>query len=116
MRSSAGAFISNVVYDAAGYGFNFNGYYRTPSTPSDRINFLKQVERFIGNEVVASKGGLWLTWSQGQSSILNYKRQVFENFLAWNVQAEGVKAYHDANITLRNFTMETHLRLPPERR
>ncbi|QDV26829.1 G8 domain-containing protein [Aureliella helgolandensis] len=105
LRATAGTFVGNTVYDAAGYGYNFNGYYRVPAGPNGAAELHKQIELFEGNEAVSSLGGFWLTWSQGQHDILGYQRQIFDNFLAWHVQLEGVKAYHDANATLRNFQL-----------
>ncbi|MCS7470823.1 hypothetical protein NZK35_29570 [Stieleria sp. ICT_E10.1] len=101
LRASEGTFIGNTVYDAASYGFNFNGYYRTP----DSQFALRQLDQFQHNESVSSKGGLWFTWSQGQSQIANYQRQYVSDFLAWHVSHEGVKAYHEANLTFSDVTI-----------
>ncbi|PNY35338.1 hypothetical protein C2E31_17575 [Rhodopirellula baltica] len=101
-RSSSNLFVGNTVYDAVGYGYNFNGYYRNEDRPTE--GFHHQIELFQNNEVVASKGGLWLTWSQGQGRIDQYERQTFESLLAWNVQ-EGVTAYHDAKVDMVDFTI-----------
>ena len=102
-RSTAGTIENNFVYDAAGYGYNFNGYYnRVNETP--RLN-VEQIDSFQNNEVASSFGGLWLTWSQGQSNIQeNYQRQTFEDLLIWNTQT-GVEAYHDGRFTLSDITI-----------
>ncbi len=100
MRSSAGTFVGNTVYDAVGYGFNFNGYYRAV-TPAK----LQQFNLFSGNEVVASKGGYWSGWSQGQAAITNYLTQTISNFLAWHVDSEGVKTYHEGSLVFQNVTI-----------
>ena len=94
---SAGTVEGNAVYDAASYGYNFNSYYAG--------GYRGTVDSFAGNETVSSKGGLWLSWSQGQSSISdNYQRQVFEDFLVWHTRT-GVLAFHDGLFTLRNVTV-----------
>ena len=102
-RSTAGTIENNFVYDAAGYGYNFNGYYnRADATPGLNV---EQIDSFQNNEVASSFGGLWLTWSQGQSNIQeNYQRQTFEDLLIWNTQT-GVEAYHDGRFTLSNITI-----------
>lgn len=100
MRSSEGTFVGNTVYDAVGYGFNFNGYYRVV-TPAK----LQQLDLFSGNEVVASKGGYWSGWSQGQAAITNYLPQTISNFLAWHVDSEGVKTYHEGSLIFQNVTI-----------
>ncbi|WP_419194221.1 G8 domain-containing protein [Novipirellula herctigrandis] len=101
LRASAGTFIGNTVYDSASYGFNFNGYYRTADSEFE----FRQLDEFSNNETVSSKGGLWFTWSQGQSQIQNYQRQTVSDFLAWHVSHEGVKAYHEANLTFTGVTV-----------
>lgn len=101
LRASEGTFVGNTVYDAASYGFNFNGYYRIPDADFE----FRQLDEFSQNETVSSKGGLWLTWSQGQSQIHLYQRQTLNDFLAWHVSHEGVKAYHEANLTLSGVTV-----------
>ena len=94
---------NNFVYDAAGYGYNFNGYYnRVSDNPELSV---EQVESFRNNEVASSFGGLWLTWSQGQSNIQdNYLEQTFEDLLIWHTQT-GVETYHDGKFTLSNLTV-----------
>ncbi len=95
--SSAGTVEGNSVYDAAGYGYNFNGYYAG--------GYRGTVDSFAGNETASSKGGLWLTWSQGQFSIADtYQPQVFEDLLVWHTR-EGVLAFHDGLFTLRDVTV-----------
>ena len=102
-RSTAGTIENNFVYDAAGYGYNFNGYYnRVNETPGLNV---EQIDSFRNNEVASSFGGFWLTWSQGQSNIQeNYQRQTFEDLLIWNTQT-GVEAYHDGRFTLSDITI-----------
>ena len=97
LRTTAGVIENNFVYDAAGYGYNFNGYYNSVGG-NPELN--QQVESFQSNEVASSRGGLWLTWSQGQSRIQEtYQRQTFEDLLVWHTQ-RGVTAYHDGLFTL----------------
>ena len=103
LRASEGTFEDNVVYDAAGYGFNFNGYFNRPWL-HDNFEF-RQLESFTGNEVVSSKGGLWFSWSQGQSDIDQYQAQTVSDFLAWHVSHEGVKAHHEANLAFEDITV-----------
>ena len=93
---SSGTVVNNAVYNAAGYGFNFNGYYfRT---------FVGPNELFKDNVVVASKGGIWLTWSQGQRSVAEfYQTATYDNTLVWNSQ-EGVNTYHDGEYEFINLT------------
>lgn len=100
MRSSAGTFVGNTVYDAVGYGFNFNGYYHIV-----RATETQQLDLFSGNEVAASKGGYWSAWSQGQTPITNYVPQTVSNFLAWHVDSEGVKTYHEGQLIFQNVTI-----------
>ena len=84
-RATAGTVENNFVYDATGYGYNFNGYYT--SVGNDPSLDVQQIESFRNNEVASSFGGLWLTWSQGQANIQeNYQRQTFEDLLIWHVQ------------------------------
>ena len=102
LRTTAGVIENNFVYDAAGYGYNFNGYYNSVGG-NPELN--QQVESFQSNEVASSRGGLWLTWSQGQSRIQEtYQRQTFEDLLVWHTQ-RGVTAYHDGLFTLRDVTV-----------
>ena len=102
-RATAGTVEDNFVYDAAGYGYNFNGYYNSPSG-IPQLN-IEQIESFKNNEVASSFGGLWLTWSQGQADIQeNYQQQTFEDLLVWHTQ-RGVTAYHDGLFTLRDVTV-----------
>ena len=102
-RSTAGTIENNFVYDAAGYGYNFNGYYNAVFN-DPQLN-VEQIDSFRNNEVASSFGGLWLTWSQGQSGIQDtYQRQTFENLLIWNTQT-GVEAYHDGRFTLSDITI-----------
>ena len=102
-RSTAGTIENNFVYDAAGYGYNFNGYYnRVDATPGLNV---EQIDSFQNNEVASSFGGLWLTWSQGQANIQeNYQRQTFEDLLIWHTQT-GVETYHDGRFTLSDVTV-----------
>ena len=94
---SAGITEGNAVYDAAGYAYNFNGYYQT--------GFLGTVDSFSGNEAASSKGGLWLSWSQGSTVIGdNYQPQVLEDLLVWNSQ-EGIHAFHEGFFTVRDITI-----------
>ncbi|QDT06272.1 RTX-I toxin determinant A from serotypes 1/9 [Rubripirellula lacrimiformis] len=101
LRASEGEFIGNTVYDAVGYGFNFNGYYRTP----DISKVHRQLDVFKDNEAVSSKGGLWFSWSQGQFDIDNYAPNPVRNFLAWHVSHDGLKTYHDANLGVDGFVV-----------
>ena len=102
-RATAGTVENNFVYDATGYGYNFNGYYT--SVGNDPSLDVQQIESFRNNEVASSFGGLWLTWSQGQANIQeNYQRQTFEDLLIWHVQT-GVEAYHDGRFTLSDITI-----------
>lgn len=103
LRATAGTLEDNVVYDAAGYGYNFNGYYRTQRSPGFR---LEQIDSFKNNESVSSLGGFWLTWSQGQQrGLVDYQRQTFENLLVWHMKQDGVHTYHDGEFTLNGFTV-----------
>ena len=101
LRASEGTFTDNVVYDSVGYGFNFNGYYRdaVPET-------VRQLDLFTGNETVSSKGGLWFSWSQGQTNIeQNYSRQFVSDFVGWNLDSDGVLAYHEGSLTFDSITI-----------
>jgi Ca2+-binding RTX toxin-like protein len=102
LRASENSFVGNTVYDAAGYGFNFNGYFRTSSTPGFA---LRQLDEFTGNEAVSSRGGLWFTWSQGQSSVDQYLPQTVSNFVAWHVSHDGIKMFHEANLRFVGVTI-----------
>ncbi|WP_372716871.1 calcium-binding protein [Novipirellula sp.] len=96
-RGPANVVERNFVYDAASYGYNYNGYYREGET--------LQVTSFRDNEVAASRGGLWATWSQSCCNADDFTRQVFEDLLVWHVSVQGVLAYHEAEMTLRNTTV-----------
>ncbi|WP_160168410.1 calcium-binding protein [Novipirellula maiorica] len=96
-RGPANVVEGNFVYDAASYGYNYNGYYRQGTT--------RQVTSFRDNEVASSRGGLWATWSQSCCNADDFKRQVFEDLLVWHVSHHGVIAYHEAEMTLRNTTV-----------
>lgn len=101
-RAPVGTIEGNFAYDAAGYGYNFNGYNKTREQSG---GILRQFETFRNNEVASSRGGLWLTWSQGQFDIDSYERQVFEGLFVWHVQQDGVHSYHEANNTFRDITV-----------
>ena len=95
--SGAGTVEGNAVYDAASFGYNFNGYYTE--------GYRGPVDSFSGNEVASSKGGVWLTWSQGMANISdNYQRQIFEDLLVWHTQT-GVLSFHDGLFTFRNMVV-----------
>ena len=101
LRATAGTFENNFVYDSVGYGFNFNGYYR--SIPGSQT---QQIDYFAGNETAASKGGLWFTWSQGMTSIANhYQRQTFQDFVGWHLDTDGIHSFHDGELTFENITV-----------
>lgn len=102
LRGPGNYFTGNFAYDAAGYGFNFNGYYRKSQT---REGNHEHVRSFKDNEAAACLGGFWATWSQSGSQIDKFQRQVFEDFLAWHCSQDGVQTYHEANVTLKNFTV-----------
>ena len=103
LRASAGTFEDNFVYDAVGFGYNFNGYYRTTENSPDFS--IQQIDSFRNNEVASSHGGLWLTWSQGQKKIQdNYRLQFFQDLLVWHTQ-RGVVAYHEGSFELRDITV-----------
>ena len=102
LRGPGNHFQGNFAYDAAGYGFNFNGYYRSPQSPLGKHH---HVRSFKNNEAAACLGGFWATWSQSGSQLDRFERQVFEDFLAWHCSQDGVQTYHDANMTLKNFTI-----------
>ena len=102
-RATAGTVEDNFVYDAAGYGYNFNGYYNSVNS-NPQLN-VEQIDSFQNNEVASSFGGLWLTWSQGQADIQeNYQQQTFEDLLVWHSQ-DGVVAYHDGRFNLTGLTV-----------
>jgi hypothetical protein len=98
MRSSEGSYTNNVVYDVAGYCFNFNGYYRGGY-------LLQQLDMFTRNEGAASFGGLWFSWSQASIRPEKWPRQAIQDFTCWNIQGNGVRTYHEGQLTINNFTL-----------
>lgn len=101
MRAAAGTFMGNAVYDAAGWAYNFNGYYHNFRTPGFE---LQTWDRFRGNEAVSSHGGFWDTWSQGMQQIDQYQRQTVEDLLIWHSET-GVETFHTANLDFRDITI-----------
>ncbi|MCA9139237.1 MAG: hypothetical protein KDB00_20830, partial [Planctomycetales bacterium] len=97
-QSPNGTVEHNAVYDAANFGFTFNGYGHKRTD----ANFqLRQFDSFKGNEVASSFGGIWLTWSQGQFDLANYQSMAFEDTLIWHIGSAGVESYHEANYSFR---------------
>ena len=92
---------NNAVYDAVGYGYNFNGYGHKLAAAGGHTQF----ESFKGNEVAGSRGGIWLTWSQGEFDLANYQPQVFQDTLVWHVRQDGLHSYHEANGVFNNLTI-----------
>ncbi|QEF99651.1 Hemolysin, chromosomal [Stieleria maiorica] len=101
-RLASGTVEDNVVYDARGFGYNANGY---GMSFTDNRGTFDAFDSFKGNEVASSRGGIWLTWSQGQTRFRNYERTLIEDTLVWHVRSAGVESYHDANYTFQNFTV-----------
>lgn len=96
----------NFAYDAAGYGYNYTGYFRHHSDhpPGD---YLRPILSFDGNEACACKGGIWLVASQGTLARAeqNYLPQSLSNFVGWNINHFGIRSYHEAHTTYDDMTI-----------
>lgn len=102
LRMASGTIENNAVYDAVGYGYNINGY-GLGFTPMRGVH--SQFDLFQGNEVASSRGGIWLTWSQGQARLDQYERLNIVDTLVWHVRQDGVHSYHEANYRFENLTV-----------
>lgn len=117
----------NVAAEVRFSGYNYNFYYGgtvfTPNFrgadptnpaqatlwqakrngPNQRFQSLPFLES-ADNEVYNATVGLWSTWPRGSASIGRYLgRNLFQDYVLWNIHHWGFYGYHQANHTLDRF-------------
>ena len=108
----------NVVANAPGFAYNYNGYYLTPNQPipnfrganmetDSTIHTALPVLESARNEAYGATGqGLWATWSRGCCSVGRYiEVSLFKDYRIWHVNHSGAEFYHESRNTLDGFIL-----------
>ncbi len=108
----------NVVTNAPGFAYNYNGYYLSQQQPipdfrgadmsaDASILIAPAVLESARNEAYGATGqGLWLTWSRGCCRVDTYTDvSLFEDYRIWHVNHSGVETYHEARNTFDRFVL-----------
>ncbi len=107
----------NVVANAPGFAYNYNGYYLPGQQPipnfrgADDSEFsmltAPPVLESIRNEAYGATGqGLWLSWSRGCCNVSAYTDiSQFSDYRIWHVNHSGVQAYHESRNTFERFIL-----------